>query len=127
MVMGLSLFLIGGAGIIALFTLKYYELKGRVLMPQRAHMFMDAKALALKGSLSNSRGSMRKVLPIAHLISRYLVHQAALKFARFANFLESQAHSVADRVSHKHSFQRRDSKSEFLHQVSKIRNSNFEK
>jgi len=54
------------------------------------------------------------------------VREAALGLAASARYLERQAHRLADLVSHKRGFERRETKSEFLKQVTDFKASNGE-
>ncbi len=105
-------------GIIALFALKYRELKiGRKLAPAMRTR-ADHEALVLKNKLFNMRTDIARIAPIAVLYGRYLVHEGALGFAAFARMSEQQAHHLADAVSHKRTFVPRETKSDFLKKVS---------
>ena len=68
-----------------------------------------------------ARKDMQDLLPRAVLLSRFLVHEAALGIARAARYSERQAHRLADMVSHKRGFERRETRSEFLRKVSEGR------
>ena len=116
-VFGLSLIAIS-----SLFLLKHWETgTGRVLAPAFRRS-ADLRALELKAQLFNIRGTLSRTGPIAALYMRYLIHRGALGFAAFARFSERQAHKLADAVSHKRTFAPRETKSQFLKQVSEHKN-----
>jgi hypothetical protein len=109
-------------GIGMLFLLKRWETEaGRVLAPAWRKE-ADYRALALKDKLFHLRRDLARIPPIALLYCRYLVHEGALGFAAFARMSEGYAHRLADLVSHKHTFVPRETKSEFLRQVSEHKN-----
>lgn len=109
-------------GIGALFILKRWEDgSGRVLAPVLRHQ-ADQGALALKDRLLNLRYDLARIPPMAVLYARYIVHEGAMGFAAFARMSEVQAHRLADLVSHKHTFVPRETRSEFLRQMSEHKN-----
>lgn len=103
--------------IVLLFAFKSWEIRReRVLLPvlrQKA----DVRALQLKELLDAARLDLSKLPPEAVRLSRIGIHQLALGFAAFARRAESYAHQVADLVSYKHRFEKRDTRSEFLKKV----------
>ena len=118
----LVLFVLSIIGLLALFSLKYVEAqRGTQYMPER-RVWADEQALKLKDFLGRSHGEFAKVLPAFALILRIGVHELALLFAAFARLMEREAHRIADMVSHKHRFERRESRSEFLKQVGEFKN-----
>ena len=111
------IFLLALVLIALLFALKQWEINhGRTLSPAlRARA--DAGARELKHRALESGTEIQKLWPFAILLTRYLVHEAALGFARIARGLEREAHNVADLVSHKRSFTPRETRSEFLRKM----------
>ncbi len=121
-IFGISLVAIG-----ALFVLKHWEVgAGRVLVPT-VREDADRRALAFKDRLLHLREDLARIPPITVLYARYLVHEGALGFAAFARMSEHQAHHLADLVSHKHTFAPRETRSEFLKQVSEHKNGGIER
>jgi len=115
------LFIISLLGIMGLFSLKFWEERRGGVVLARLRAEGDEKALALKSSLEKYRHESQKLYPTAILLGRYLVHEAALGLAKGARGLEAQAHRLADMVSHKHAFQRRETRSQFLREVSEYK------
>jgi hypothetical protein len=121
-IFGISLVAIGG-----LFVLKHWEVgTGRTLAPAVRHN-ADHQALELKNRLLHLRYDLARVPPFLVLYARYLVHEGALGVAAFAQMSERQAHRLADLVSHKHGFVPRETRSEFLRQVSEHKNGGIER
>lgn len=101
----------------ALFTLKHIELqRGAAYMPHiRARA--DQHALYIK-TLCNKGLIYAEKLPQDMAVSiRFSVHMGAIMLAHIARAAEVGAHKLADRISHKHQFERGESRSEFLKSV----------
>lgn len=114
----MSIFLISLLGVVLLFSFKYQESKtGRVVFSTFRDQ-ADVKAIELKIFLMWSRKELEKIPPFLVLVSRAIVHEIALYLASLAKRGEEQAYRLADIVSHKHHFERRAPRSEFLRQVS---------
>lgn len=124
MVFSIVVFILALLGIAALFALKYWELKHeRTLAPQlRARA--DVQADRVKELLIAARADLEKLPPLMVRMGRMLIHDAALAFAAFARLVERGAHDIADLVSYKHRFEKRETQSEFLKKVSQHRNGN---
>ena len=104
-------------GLFALFSLKYVEsTSGRVLMP-RARQALNFRALGIR------RAALVIVHTIEHLpsflvgLGYAILHLFAIVVALAARMAERQAHGLADFVSHKRTFQRRETQSTFLKEV----------
>lgn len=105
-------------GIIALFGLKIWEERHEATLAPAARRRADLRALELKARLMDARQRSSQVGPFLILLSRYMVHEGALGFARIARVAAIQANRLADFVSHKHRFERQAPRSEFLKAVS---------
>lgn len=111
-------------GLIALFFIKHWEEKNaRIFMP-KFRLAADDRSLEIKSILLWCQKELQKLGPTSLRITRFLLHDLALSLAALSRASERGAHKLADMVSHKHAFQRRETKSEFLKQVSEtpIRN-----
>ena len=122
MMLSAIVFFFSFLSVVALFVLKYWEIRRqRVFLPalrQRA----DVRALQLKELLDAARLDISKIPPQVIHLSRIGIHQFALGFAAFARKTERYAHQVADLVSYKHRFEKRDTRSEFLKKVAEHKN-----
>lgn len=108
--------------IIGLFALKLYEERRgeRVMEPIRDSA--DDAAREIKRAVVHSRVQLEKLPPeVAHVTLRGTV-SLALSAAALARTFEAQAHRFADFVASKRNFQRRETKSEFLKQVTDYKN-----
>jgi hypothetical protein len=124
MTLMMTVFIISLVGLLALFGLKYAELRaGRTFAPSMRER-LDVRALQLKELIIALRLDLVQVLPFFWKLLRFLIHELALGFAALARILEAQAHRLADLVSHKHRFERRETRSEFLKKVSEHKNGN---
>src|SRR3989344_5188052 len=115
MILASVVFFISLMGIAGLFAVKYVEEhQQKAVVPPELRKRADERAIQLKVLLLAKRAEAPK-LPGTLL---HLGHVAVLEAARFARFLEMQAHRLADFVSHKHHFKKGETRSEFLKQVS---------
>lgn len=110
--------------IIFLFVLKRIE-------ERRAHVFLpsmrvslDRGALWCKGILESGEEIAGLVPPLAAWATRMTLLSGMRGFARLARRSAESANRLADFVSHKHNFERRETRSAFLRQVGEYRNGN---
>ncbi|MBI5457456.1 hypothetical protein HY971_01900 [Candidatus Kaiserbacteria bacterium] len=118
------MFLLSLLGVIALFSLKYWEIRSERVVLSALRQKADVRAQQLKELMDAARLDLAKLPPWALRLSRIGIHQLALGFAAFARTAESYAHQLADLVSYKHRFEKRDTSSEFLKKVAEHKNGN---
>jgi hypothetical protein len=107
-------------GLSVLFYVKHWEeTHARVFVPD-LRLAADEKALEFKALLIQGKEEARKLGPTSLRLSRMLLHDLALSLAALSRASERGAHKLADMVSHKHAFQRRETQNEFLKQVSDV-------
>ncbi|OGG58397.1 hypothetical protein A2765_05615 [Candidatus Kaiserbacteria bacterium RIFCSPHIGHO2_01_FULL_56_24] len=116
---GLSLF-----GIVILFAIKRYELARGALVGGSWRGRADDFALRVKWAIMVIEWYLARTPIFVSVLVRYGVRMAALGFANLARTSEAQAHRLAEMVSHKRNFERRETRSEFLKQVSEHKNGN---
>jgi hypothetical protein len=124
MIFAVAVFFLSLLGIAGLFGLKYLEEKRQRVVAQELRLRADGRALEFKVWLENSRGELQKLPPALLRFSHIAIHDAALGAAASARFIERQAHHLADMVSHKHHFERREPRSEFLKRMTEHKNGN---
>ncbi len=112
-----AIFFLSLAGIIGLFCAKYWEQEHGSIPYPNIREKADEQAAKLKSLVSLGRTELSKLPPHAFFMARRAVHAGALTIARLAREIESQAHRLADMVSHKHHFEKKETRSEFLKQV----------
>ena len=116
----LVLFFFSLSCIVTLFCLKAWEARrGHVIAPglrQKA----DRGSLGFKSMLATHRSDLSKLSPAASRFAWYVIHEFVLWFAAFARAAERQSHKIANLVSQKYRFQRRETQSEFLNEVSVV-------
>lgn len=122
MIIATVVFFISLAAIVALLGLKYWETRRGVSLAPALRARADQRALELKSTLMRSRGLLAELPPEALKLTRLLVREAALALAALARHMERGAHSLADFVSHKHRFEKRESSNAYLKQVTDFRN-----
>lgn len=114
----IGVFFFSLVGLIAFFAIKRVELRrGAVFFPAW-RMRADLEAVRLKGFGAILWADITKIPPAALRAMRSTAHEAALGLAALARMSERGAHRLADLVSHKRGFERRETRSEFLRQVS---------
>ena len=124
MMFTIGIFLFSLSGIAGLFALKVWETRrGRIVAPALREK-SDMLAFRLKELLLALLADMEKLPPEVLHFLRIIIHEIALLAAALLRFLASQAHRLADFVSHKHAFQRRPPRSEFLKKVLEHKNGN---
>jgi hypothetical protein len=107
-------------GIASLFLIKNWEEKhARIFLPG-VRLAADQGALTIKAFLIWGIEECRKLGPTTLRISRVVLHDLALSLAALSRASERAAHNLADMVSHKHHFERKETKNEFLKQVGEI-------
>ena len=77
----------------------------------------DAQALRMKELLIAGTRDLEKLPPHLLHILRGSVRMGAIAFGHLAHWIGERSHELADLVSHKHRFERRPPRSEFLKQV----------
>ena len=122
MTLATVIFLVSLCGIVALFAVKYWEERQGLEIVASLRKKADQRALKIKDLLNESGAHAAKLPPKAMHLVRYLIHIAALEAAHMARLLEEQAHRLADFVSHKHHFEKGETRSEFLKRVSEHKN-----
>lgn len=104
-------------GLVGLFALKRWEgLHDRILFPEIRRK-VDEGALRIKSfmlAVLQNFGTLPYILLYSLRIS---VHVSAIGFGHLAHWIGERSHSLADLVSHKHRFERREPRSEFLKKV----------
>ena len=114
---GTYVFAFSLVGLALLFVLRLWEHKrGMRLLPELRN-WADAQAIALKGKLINIAHFVENLPKYIGILIRVIVHTSIVGFARIAGTAERAAHNIADLVSYKHTFERRETNSDFLKQV----------
>src|ERR1700739_4369093 len=92
--------------IIALFTLKQWELSHERQLFPRLRESADAKALRVKDLALAARKDAEHLPPFLLEAARSIVHGIAVDAGYLAIWLGRQSHRLADSVSHKRNFER---------------------
>jgi len=118
MFVSLTLFITAFLGICALFALKRWEeSRGEQVVAPALRARLDASARHLKDLIEAGQKDLEKLLPTLMHVSRLSLHLAAVGFGHMAHWVGEQSHRLADLVSYKHRFERRELRSEFLKKV----------
>lgn len=108
--------------ILVLFALKRVEMGREQRFGEGLRARADVGALRVKSVLAMGESYLADMPFFLGALSRYFVHVGALSFARLARASAKRAHQLADFVSHKRGFERRETKSQFLRDVSEVKN-----
>lgn len=123
MIAAASVFFASLTGLTLLFALKMFETKRGYTYAPHVRSLADDAALSLKSMLSQARVTLSRIPPALVYLSRIALHELALGSAKLARLAEAQSHKIADLVSHKRSFEKREPRSDYLKQVSERNNS----
>lgn len=118
MLIAAAIFFVSLIGIIILFGIKYWEVRNERPSISRVRTRADVRALEIKAWLLHLRAELEKVPPSVVALGRFGVRDVALGIAGVARSIERQAHKLADLVSHKRHFERKESKNSYLKRVS---------
>src|SRR3989338_562366 len=117
MALATTIFFISLAGLAGLFGFKLWE-NGRGQMPwQDARRRIDEHAHRTKEIMLVSVVELEKLPPYLLLFISTSIQRGAISFGYLAHWLGRRSHALADMVSHKHRFQRKETNSEFLKKV----------
>ena len=110
-------FFLACAGIIGLFALKRWEEGHRRMVLPEFRRGADEKSVKLKAMILASSRDLEKLPPLLLTIASALVRVLAIGFGHLAHWIGERSHALADLVSYKHRFERKETRSEFLKQV----------
>ncbi len=122
MVPAITIFALSALGIIVLFSLKAWEERSSRVIAPSVREKADASAHSVKRLIMQAEVQVKKLPPEMVYLSRTILHDIALGAAKLARFIERQLHRLADRISHKHNFERKETTSAFLKNVSGYKN-----
>lgn len=108
--------------LLILFAVKRIEAGRRARFAEGFRARADGGALRIKSVLETGESYLEELPFFLGAVSRYFIHIGALSFARLARTSAKRAHQLADLVSHKRGFERRETKSQFLREVSEAKN-----
>lgn len=111
-------------GVILLFAIKKYELSRGRLVGGSMRDDADLFALRVKWVFLVVEWYLARLPDFVFLLTRYGIRIGALYTARIARRAEAQAHGIADFVSHKRNFERRETRSHYLKQVGEHKSDN---
>lgn len=101
-------------GIIMLLMFKAWEMRRDSIIAPRVRGHLDRGALVLKSWIERGEDALAQ-LPtfVSFLVMRSLA-SVSMHLARLARHMSESAYRLADFISHKHNFERRETRSEFL-------------
>lgn len=114
MVGAISVFGASLVGIVLLLILKAWELRRERVLAPKFRMYLDTGALALKSKIERGEAFLAELPSYASLFVMKLLAMGSVHLARIARRMSESAYRLADFISHKHNFERRETRSEFL-------------
>ena len=120
-------FVISLIGIKALFIVKAIEVRRNTQLLPLWRACADSYALSLKQQVRDWNDALHLISPFVVHIMHFVMHEIALGVAAIARITERSAHSLAERISHKHTFKNKQTpitRSEFLRKVTEHKNEN---
>ncbi len=114
MVGAISVFGVSLLGIVFLLALKAWEMRRERLVAPRLRAQLDTGALALKSQIEKGEAFLGEVPSLASLVAMKTLAGGSVHLARLARRMSESAYRLADFISHKHNFERRETRSEFL-------------
>ena len=81
--------------IMTLFSMKAWEMRTSTVVAPGLRRRLDARAIELKRFLARSQDELRKLPPEVVMLTRTILHDAALGAASVARYLERQSHRLA--------------------------------
>lgn len=101
-------------GIVVLFALKAWEAKRGHRFVPGAREHLDAGALALKKKVNEGEAFLSRLPLIGSFFAYKFLETLTVLFARMARGASDAAHRLADFISHKHNFERKELRSTFI-------------
>lgn len=124
MAFAIGTFLLSLFGIAGLFALKNWEEKNGRMVAPNLRAKTDELGRRVRDLLIALEADFEKLPSIALHLARIVIHKIIRISAWALHALAYQTHRLADLVSHKHSFQRRAPRSEFLNKILEHKNDN---
>lgn len=104
-------------GIGSLLILKRWETTHNHIFFSDIRATLDRQALWLKRVLFTASRNVGSLPPFFIILLQQVVQKGAIAFGHLAHWLGRRSHDLADLVSHKYKFERRETRSEFLKKV----------
>ncbi len=114
MVGTISIFGVSLISIVVLLSVKAWEMRRERVLAPRFRARLDAGALALKAQIQRGEMFLSRLPSLASFAALKMLALASVRLARLARSMSESAYRLADFISHKHNFERRETRSEFL-------------
>ena len=101
-------------GIVFLLTLKAWEMRRERVLAPRLRAVLDSGALVLKSYIEKGEAFLAELPSLASFVAMKALAGGSVHLARLARRMSESAYRLADFISHKHNFERRETRSEFL-------------
>jgi hypothetical protein len=101
-------------GVIFLLALKAWEMRREHVVAPRLRAKLDAGALFLKSQIEKGEAFLAELPSLASFVAMKTLAGGSVHLAHLARRMSESAYRLADFISHKHNFERRETRSEFL-------------
>ncbi len=108
-VFGFSLF-----GIVFLLALKAWEMRRERVVAPGFRAQLDKGALVLKAQIEKGEEAIAELPSVLSFVAMKALALSSVYLAHLARRMSESAYRLADFISHKHNFERRETRSEFL-------------
>ena len=122
MIAAIIVFGVSLSAIAILFLIKHVEERNAYVIAPSIRAAADRSALRFKALLSVAEAKLEQMPPTTARMLRRILVLTAQSFGSALHRFGQQSHKLADLVSHKHNFERRETRSEFLKSVSEHKN-----
>ena len=107
------------AALAVLFTLRLIEERRGARLGASVRLSLDRFALSIKAILMYVAALMERIPQITSFLLRAFAVALVRRFAHMTEGISRAAHSAADMVSYKHRYERKETRSTFLKEVSR--------
>lgn len=114
MIPALSVFIFSITALFALFTLRSWEERRGARIAAGAREVLDGYARRAKYAIEQGEDALARLPSLGTFLTLKFLSFLSVTLARMARSASEAAHRLADFISHKHNFERRELKSEFL-------------
>ncbi len=114
MVGAISIFGVSLFGIVFLLAMKAWEMRREHVVAPRLRARLDAGAIFIKSQIEKGEAFLAELPSLASFVAMKTLAGGSVQVARLARRMSESAYRLADFISHKHNFERRETQSEFL-------------
>ncbi len=122
MASAISFFAFSLVSIVGLFFFRAWEERRGVRVAAHARIALDGYARNIKDALMRGERALAQLPSVGTFLTLKFLAFISVRLARLSRAASEAAHRLADFISHKHNFERREIRSEFLKTVIEHKN-----